>query len=217
MAPGWAEELRSTMSKRIGLYGGSFNPIHIGHLIIARSVGEALDLDRVIFLPSGQPPHKRASDLIDPVHRGEMVRLAVEADSLFEVSDYDLTRDGPCYTFDAVTHFSAEMPDDAKLCWIIGADSLVELATWHRVAELVELCDVVTAARCGWEQPDLSCLRSALSEDQIHRLEQGVLETPRIEISASGIRQRIRDGLSIRHMVPDAVADYIAERGLYRD
>ncbi|MHC4091001.1 MAG: nicotinate-nicotinamide nucleotide adenylyltransferase, partial [Planctomycetota bacterium] len=111
------------MSQRIALFGGSFNPIHMGHLIVARSVGEQLRLERIIVLPSATPPHKTAAALLDPKHRAAMVELAIAGEPLLEFSDYDLNREGPSYTVETVAHFREELGLDVLLHWIIGADS----------------------------------------------------------------------------------------------
>ena len=203
------------MAGVICFLGGSFDPIHFGHLIVARSVAERLGADKVLLLPSGTPPHKRADLMAAPHHRLEMTRLAIEGDELFDISDFDLTRQGPSYTFDTITHFRTSLGPDVQLCWIIGADSLTELVSWYRVEELVDACRIVTAARPGWEQPDLSILRSKLSDEQVARLAANVFDTPRIDISATDIRERLNQGLSVRYLVPDSVLRYIKQHNLY--
>ena len=213
---------------KVGLFGGSFNPIHHGHLIAARAVAEWAGLTRVVFLPCRQPPHKHENDLLDGAHRGEMVKLAI-ADggsskpacqtalrSIFSFSDYDLTRQGPSFTIDTVRHFRAELGRDAELCWIIGADSLPELPTWCRARELVASCRIVTAARPGWEQIDFDALGAHFSAEQIDGLRANLVETPRIDISATDIRRRVREGRSIRYLVPEPVCEYIGQHRLYR-
>lgn len=204
------------MPERVGLYGGSFDPIHVGHLIIARSVAEALSLSRVIFLPSGHPPHKEAEGLLDAGRRAEMVRLAIDGETLFSFSDHDLGRSGPSYTIETVNHFARALGGDVILHWIIGADSLGELVSWRRIAELVDACRIVTAARPGWDDVDVGGLEAKLSESQIERLRGGIVNTPRIDISATDIRKRIRERRSIRYLVPDSVLAYIEENELYR-
>lgn len=204
------------MNQRIALFGGSFNPIHAGHLIIARSVGEQLRLDRIIFLPSVSPPHKTAAALVDPGHRAAMVELAIADEPLFEFSDYDLTCHGPSYTVETVAHFREELGLDVLLHWIIGADSLAELAGWYRVRALVDSCRIVTAARPGWEHIDFDMVRTRLSEEHIASLRAGLVETPRIDISGTDIRRRVRAGRSIRYLVPESVRQYIIEHQLYR-
>ena len=201
---------------RIGLFGGSFNPIHVGHLIASRAVAEHLRLEKVYLVPAAVPPHRAPKTLAAAAApagdgpaggagrtplRGIRLRTApVWAD----------------YTVLTVEEFRRRLGDAAELFWIIGADSLPELANWYQADRLVDLCRIITAARPGWEVPDLSALTRRLRPDQVEKLRAGILQTPRIDISASEIRRRIAVGLSIRYLVPDAVADYIAANGLYR-
>ncbi len=205
------------MTTRIGLYGGSFDPIHHGHLIVARAIAERLDLDRVLFLPSATPPHKAPGGILDPAHRTEMVRLAIRCEPRFELDDFDLTRDGPSYTIDTIRHFQETLGEDAELHWIIGADSLAEFAMWYQVAALIDSCRVITAARpgCGWVEHD--SLVRVIGEARMAKLESGVLDTPVIDISSTDIRRRIREGFSIRYLVSEDVQAYIEEHHLYRN
>jgi len=202
------------MAHRVALFGGSFDPIHHGHLIAARSVAEWLGLERVIFLPTGHSPHKHAAGE-SAGHRGEMVKLAIEGEEAFAFSDHDLTLRGPTYTVDTVRHFAELLGSDTQLHWIIGADSLADLPTWYDVAELVDRCQIVTAARPGFDHSRLEVLRGALSPEQVHRIARCVLETPRIDISATDIRKRAGAGQSIRYLVPERVREYIERMGLY--
>jgi nicotinate-nucleotide adenylyltransferase len=204
------------MADVVALFGGSFNPIHNGHLIAVRSVAEQIGAARVVFIPSAQPPHKPPADLAEAADRLEMVRRAIAGEDAWEASDCELRRRGPSYTIDTVLGFRNELGGASELCWVIGADSLTELASWYRVEELVDICRIVTAARPGWERPDLGVLRVRLDDSQIARLAAGILDTPRIDISATDIRRRVREGRSIRYLVPDGVREYVRERGLYR-
>ena len=211
---------------RIALYGGSFDPIHNGHLIVARAVAEVHKLDRIILLPSANPPHKNAEELAPPSHRAAMVKLAIKGEELFEFSDFEMAghRDhnesdarqaGPHYTIDTVTHFRRLCGEHSRLHWIIGADSLPELITWRRIADLVDACNIVTAKRAGWENADWDRLGDFLDDRQIASLKAGMTDTPTVEISSTDIRSRVRRGQSIRYVVPDAVRDYITQHGLY--
>ncbi len=204
------------MSQRVALYGGSFNPIHFGHLIIARSVAEKLSLDRLIFLPSVAPPHKSAGVLAPAQHRAEMVTLAIAGEPKFEYDEYDLTREGPTYTVGTVAHFREVLGPDAIVHWVIGADTVADLANWYRVGALVDSCRIVTALRPGWDQINFDALRTRLGDEQIARLRAGVVDTPRIDISATDIRRRVRAGRSIRYLVPEAVREYILHHKLYQ-
>jgi nicotinate-nucleotide adenylyltransferase len=198
------------------LYGGSFNPIHHGHLIVARSAAEHLGAVRTILIPSASPPHKSGSELAAPEQRLEMARLAVADEPGFEVSDTEIRRTGPSYTILTVGEYRQRLGAEVPVYWLIGGDTLPELGTWYRVSELVELCAIVTAGRPGYEQPDLSTLFSCLSAGQIARLREGILPTPQVDISATDIRRRVREGQSFRYLVPDSVRQYIQGRGIYR-
>jgi nicotinate-nucleotide adenylyltransferase len=204
------------MLRGVLLYGGSFNPVHNAHLIIARAAAEQLSVERTILIPSAAPPHKVGSDLAAPGHRLEMVRLAIADEPAFEVSDIELRREGPSYTLLTVEAFRQRLGPDVSLYWLIGGDTLPELHSWYHVGELVDLCRIVTAARPGFETPDFSPLFGCLSLGQIQRLREGILSTPRIDISATQIRTRVREGKSIRYLVPESVVEYIDHERLYR-
>lgn len=198
------------------LFGGSFNPIHNGHLIVARSVAERLGSNRVVLIPSASPPHKNESDLAEAGDRLEMARLAVAEEPGFETSDIEIQRSGPSYTVLTIEAYRKHLGPEVPLYWLIGADTLPELHAWYRVGALVDLCRIVVAARPGFESPDLSQLSSHLSATQIQRLREGVMATPHIDIAATDIRRRLREGLSIRYLVPEPVNEYIIRRKLYR-
>jgi nicotinate-nucleotide adenylyltransferase len=204
------------MAESVGLYGGSFNPIHHGHLIIARAVAERLSLSRVVFLPSARPPHKLSRPILDVAHRAAMVRLAIAGEPLFEFSDYDANRHGPSYTIETVRHFRGVLGPHVRLCWIIGADSLAELVTWRQARELVDECQIVSAARPGSESIDWSAFSPALLPAQVERLRAGLIQTPNIDISATDVRDRVASGRSIRYLVPDPVREHVEAHGLYR-
>ena len=204
------------MPDRLILFGGSFNPVHFGHLINARSAAELLDADRVVLIPSLNPPHKRDVEMPPAEVRLEMLRLAVKDDPLFEASDAEIRRGGTSFTYDTVLHFRRERGDAIELVWLIGADTLPELATWHRTEDLVRLCRMVTLRRPGWEMPDLNALRRRVGEEVVNQLTVDIIRTPRIDISATDIRSRARQGKSLRYLVPDQVARFVHEQRLYR-
>jgi nicotinate-nucleotide adenylyltransferase len=204
------------MTERVGLYGGSFDPIHFGHLIAARSVAEQWDISRVILIPSARPPHKQDHALAPAVDRLEMARRAVAGDSLFDVSDMELCRQGPSYTFDTVAEFRRTLGQDAAMFWIIGGDTLPELPTWFRIGELVKAVRIVTVTRPGWQPPEMTFLAPSVGHDAAEQLLGDCVRTAGIEISASQIRARVRAGRSVRYLVPEGVDAYIRDRGLYR-
>jgi nicotinate-nucleotide adenylyltransferase len=203
------------MSQRIGLYGGSFDPIHFGHLISARSIAEQLDLARIVLIPSARPPHKRSAALSDPQHRFAMAKLAVAGDPLFEVSDVELHRAGPSYTIDTIAEFRSRLEPEVELLWIIGADSLPELPTWHRIAELVAQVRIVTATRPGWRPPASGVLAAAVGPEMAEALFADCIRTPAIDISSTQIRERVASGRSIRYFTTSEVSSYIDSNRLY--
>lgn len=201
----------------VGLLGGSFDPIHFGHLISARSCAEQLGLDRIVLIPSAVPPHKRGVTMTEGAHRLEMARRAIEGDELFDVSDVEFQRGGPSYTIDTVAEIRRRgIGGPGELCWLIGADTLPELHTWHRAAELVQQVRMVTVVRPGWSPPSRADLAKWAGEAAADRLLKNCVTTPAIEISATGIRERVRAGKSIRYLVPELVRSYIDATGLYR-
>ncbi len=203
-------------TQRIALFGGSFDPIHFGHLISARSIAEQLDLSQVILIPAPRPPHKPNAALTETSQRIAMAKLAVEGDPLFTVSDIEMQRKGPSYTIDTVSAFRSELGESAALHWIIGADSLPELVTWWRIAELVTCVTIVTATRPGWTQPDMAQLASAVGKAHAESLLDQCCATTAIDISATDIRRRVASNLPIRYLVPASVASYISMANLYQ-
>ncbi len=197
------------------LFGGTFDPVHNGHVEIARFMARRLSVERVILIPAAQPPHKRDIKFSPFQYRIEMLRLAVGDDSLFDVSDCELKRFGPSYTLDTVKYFRQQLGGDVGLYWLIGADTLVQLHTWYKPAELMQLCTIVTALRPGCQTTDLSTLKPVLNGQQIQQLKDHIYVTPLINISSTDIRRRVKQGLSIDKLTPPAVACYIKQNKLY--
>ncbi len=202
--------------QRVLLYGGSFDPVHHGHLIVARDVVEHLGAARTILIPSASPPHKQDRQLAPAADRVEMCRLSVAGDPQFEVSDWEVGQPGPNYTLNTVAHFRAELGPAAELFWLIGMDTLPELETWYHARELVDLCTVVTAARPGFAPPDQARLTRSFSTGQVERLLGHVIPSPEIQIAARDIRARVAAGRSVRYLTPEPVRNHIQGRGLYR-
>lgn len=188
-------------------FGGSYNPIHAGHLICARAVAEAAGFERVVLIPSAQPPHKPAGALAPAQDRLEMCRLAVAGSPLFEVSDVELTREGPSYTLVTVRHLKQQ--GHQTVHWLIGADMLEDLPGWYEARALVEEAEFVVMARPGWR------LEGSALPPPLDRLRTMFVRAPLIEISASEIRRRVAEGLSIDYLTPPAVVGYIRDRCLY--
>lgn len=204
------------MSNRIGLFGGTFDPPHTGHLIMAESLRQDAGLEQVIFLPSGQPPHKIDWNITPAPHRLEMVRLAIAGNPQFTLSDWELTQPGPCYTLETAKYFKNRFPDQ-KFCWLIGSDSLADLPTWHGFEELITTIDILTAQRGGFALDTiLNQVSDEVSRRAFDKLKANIVRTPTIEIASRNIRRRVKRGQDIRYLVPEAVRDYILREGLYR-
>jgi nicotinate-nucleotide adenylyltransferase len=200
------------------IFGGTFDPVHNGHLIVARCIAESRNLPRVHLQPAASPPHK-SSARAEAKHRLEMLRLAIADEPRLAVSDLELRRSGPSYTFDAVEAMLRQGVAE-RIHWVIGADMLADLPDWHRAAELVERIGFYIAARPGWDErmPDIRRrLAETFGDKSAGRILEGVVDTPRIEISSTEVRERCGKGLSIRYLVPEAVGDYIRRMGLYTE
>jgi nicotinate-nucleotide adenylyltransferase len=198
---------------RLGVLGGSFDPIHIGHLLVAQTAAEALALQRVLFVPAGVPPHKIGKHQEDADVRLAMVRSAVSDNPLFAVSTVDLDRPAPQYTADTLALLQQEYGLDAdSLFFILGSDLLAKLHTWHRPDQVAAGCRLVAIQRPGYAL-DLDGVYSRVpqSRGRIH-----VVNMPALGVSSSLLRQMVREGRSLRYWVPEAVAAIIAEKGLYR-
>lgn len=197
---------------RLGLLGGTFDPIHIGHLVLAEAAAEELRLDLVLFVPAGNPPHKQGRAITAASHRLRMVELAVAGNPRFAVSTVDLSRSGPSYTADTLALIQGQYPN-SRLFFITGADALLEMPTWHKPEEILSRCEVAGASRPGF---DLKCLEtSALYHQYSSRIH--LFSAPLLDISSTNLRQRVACGMSIRYLVPDGVYEYIHRHGLYQD
>jgi len=196
----------------IGVLGGTFDPIHIGHLIIAEEARLRLGLSQVIFVPAGQPWLKEHRNFTPGEHRMEMLRLAIAPNPYFRVSTVDLERSGPSYTVDTLTDLRRELGQEANLYFILGVDAIAQLPTWREPQKIVELCHLVVAKRPGVRDLDLHSLERSIADIASRVI---ILDNPLIDISSSEIRKRVAEGKSIHGMVPEAVERYIREKGLY--
>ncbi len=206
------------MARTIAIFGGTFDPVHHGHLIVARSIAEQRGLGRILLQPAASPPHKPGPEATGS-QRLEMLRLAMAGQEVLGISDIELTGEGPSYTIDAVERLAGRW-GDSEIRWIIGADMLDDLPNWHRAEELVERIGFLIAARPGWQEK-LAGAREKLSEAfgqaKARRICQGICPTPLIDISSTDIRHRCREHRSIRYLVPEAVEQYVRENRLYGD
>jgi nicotinate-nucleotide adenylyltransferase len=191
--------------RSIGIFGGSFDPIHLGHLIAAQSVREALGLSRIVFVPAGSPPHKQGRTMAPPKLRHRMVRLATAGNPAFETSDLELGQSRPTYTIETLITLRKKHPR-TRLSLMLGIDQALLLDTWKEPQRLFSLARVVIFARPGYD------LRKLATK---WRRQVTIVEIPQVDVSASAIRDRLRRGRSIRYLVPDAVAAFIRRHRLY--
>jgi nicotinate-nucleotide adenylyltransferase len=202
------------MSQTIGIFGGTFNPIHIGHVTVCRAAIAALAMDRLILVPSACPPHKTAPDLACGEDRLAMCRLALADAPAVEVSDSELRRPGPSYTIETVESFRRQWPE-AALLLVIGADMLRDFHLWRHFAEVARLTRIITLPRPSVEIGPLAELRQALGDQAVERILADVQQTPLVDVSSTEIRQRLSQGRPIDDLVPATVARYIVEHSLY--
>ena len=193
---------------RLGIYGGTFNPIHTGHLIIAQEIYDRLSLDRIVFIPSGRPPHKNDAAVTAPEHRHAMVTLATNSDPRFEVSDLELRRPGLSYTIETLRELRRHYGPESRFFFVIGADSLVEIDTWRSPDEVFACATVVVVPRPG------------VDIDQAPlpwRERVTTVQSPMMAVSSTDIRHRVKSGRSIRYFVHPDVEHYIHKHRLYLD
>ena len=198
---------------RLGVFGGTFDPVHYGHLVAAEEVRYRLRLDKVLFVPAGMPPHKLDHDITPTRHRLAMLELAIASNPGFALSRVDIDRHGPCYTVDTLALLHQEYGPGTELFFLMGMDSLAEILTWKEPERLIRLAQIVVVGRPGF-QADVDELDKVLP-GAAERI--SIVDTPLMEVSSSDIRQRVREGAPIRYQVPEAVEAYIRAHRLYLD
>ena len=199
--------------KRVGIFGGTFDPIHMGHLIVAETIMDEFHLDKVVFIPAAVPPHKLDKQISPAKHRYMMTMLATCSNPRFQVSDMEMHRQGPSYSRDTLAQLLEEHGRDTEFYFIVGADSVENLHTWNRIDELLTMCHFIGASRPGC-MPDMEKIAQRFGPlaEKIH-----CLETPELEISSTEIRHRVGQKRTIRYIVPETVEQYIYKEKLYLD
>jgi len=207
-----SRERTAARAQRLGILGGTFDPPHVGHLWLAALAADALDLDRALFMPAAQPPHKGGRLITRATDRLLMTRLAIGTDPAFELCPIEMERTGPSYTIDSVVELKRAYPD-ARLFLIMAADSLAQIDTWREPDRLLGEVEWIVGPRPGSPLPDSSGLKERFGGDasRIH-----LLSGPSLDVSSSDIRRRVAAGHTIRYLVPRNVEELIIDRGLYR-
>jgi nicotinate-nucleotide adenylyltransferase len=195
-----------------GILGGTFDPVHNGHLIVADVARAQLNLNEVLFIPAGQPWLKPERIITAAEHRLQMLRLALDDTPYFSINEIEIERSGPTYTADTLTVLKEQLNAEDELFFILGQDSLMQLPQWHEAPNLIELCYLVAAPRPGVKKPDLKALEAAIPGVTQRVM---LMKQPQVDINATDIRERVARGLSVRHLVPEPVNRYIKEHRLY--
>ncbi|HAE61085.1 MAG TPA: nicotinic acid mononucleotide adenylyltransferase [Eubacteriaceae bacterium] len=198
---------------KVGILGGTFNPIHYGHLLLAESARDRLGMDKVVFIPTGNNPFKTTDGDIDADHRCEMTKRGIASNDYFEISDIEIKRQGYTYTIDTLRELEKDYSDD-ELYLIVGADIVFEIDAWKSAEEVLKKISLVTTFRPGYDQERLDIRVEELKE--LYRARILKLYTPEMDISSSEIRSRVKHGYSIKYLLPESVEEYIYQQNLYR-
>jgi len=189
-----------------GIMGGTFDPIHLGHLVTAEEVRDYFQLDEVVFVPSARPPHKIGQEITNPEHRYLMVVLATITNPFFRVSRIELERVGPSYAVDTLRFFRELWGSGSEIYFITGADAFAQISSWNNPEELFRLCTFVAATRPGYKMVGM---------EEKYRQRVKMIEVSALAISSSEIRRRVKKGESVKYLVPEAVENYVKKTGLY--
>ncbi len=199
--------------KRLALMGGTFDPIHYGHMVTAEAARSQFNLDKVIFVPTGYPPHKRNKNITNSKHRFLMTVLAVTTNPYFEASRFEVEKSIYSYTIDTVKYFVDLYGSQVKLYFITGADAVMEILTWKSVKELTKHCNFIAATRPGYDLEQLDLTLHKLPKESRNSFEK--FEVPALAISSTDIRNRVKNNKPIKYLVPETVEYYIYKNNLY--
>lgn len=202
--------------KIIALYGGTFDPIHLGHTGVAEVAAVQTRAQRVIFIPAKCSPLKGFSPHASDGDRLAMIALAIAGHENFAASDCELKRPAPSYTLDTVRHFKQDYGPQTSIRWLLGADSVQDLVHWYKVCDLIDECDVTTMLRAGYAPPDFDRFEPLWGRERVAKLKRNAIETPLIDVSSTEVRRRLAAGGDVRGLLHPDVIDYIRRHGLYR-
>lgn len=195
--------------QKISIMGGTFDPIHYGHLVTAESVRHAFDVDMTLFIPTGRPPHKNNTQVTDPEDRYIMTMMATESNPSFFVSRIEIDRVGKTYTIDTINQLKESSPKGTEFCFITGADAYLQIFTWKNPELLLKSCTFIVATRPGYD-------RSLIEKEAAGRENLHFIEVPALSISSSDIRKRVQEHRPIKYLLPESVEQYIYKHNLYR-
>jgi nicotinate-nucleotide adenylyltransferase len=202
-------------NEKIILFGGTFDPIHNGHIEVANCATDKINASKFIFVPARRSPLKSKQPVAADTDRIAMLQLAIEGRKNFEFSNAEMNRAEPSYTIDTIRQLREKFGENCEFYWLIGADMLNDLPLWHKINDLLDECNICVMNRGGYQKPDFDTLRGRLNPKHIADLKKNMLDTPLIEISSTEIRKRIAEGQDVSQLLPPAGLDYIKRRKLY--
>ena len=202
--------------KKTALFGGTFDPVHNGHIKVAEYAAGVIGAEKVIMVPAKRSPHKDSLPFASAQDRMNMISLAIASRDNFDMSDCEMTRPEPSYTLDTIEYFHSSYGPETQLYWLVGADSLKDLAKWHRIRDIMDLCRIAVMFRAGFAKPDFSEFARIFGRSYARKLSESVIQTPLIEISSTDIRNKIAAGQNVEKLIHPDVLKYIIEKGLYR-
>jgi len=204
------------MKRTIALFGGTFDPIHLGHTTVAAHAIRYLEAERLIFIPAKRSPLKGFSPKASDDDRLKMITLAIAGEESFSVSDCELNKPAPSYTLETVKALQNSYGGETEVYWLVGADGVDDLVYWHKITELIDSCNLAAMYRAGCEPPDFTRFEAVWGRQRVEKLQRNIIQTPLVDVSSTQIRHAIATGGDTAGMLHPAVADYIRRHGLYK-
>jgi nicotinate-nucleotide adenylyltransferase len=205
----------SMLKRKIALFGGTFDPVHLGHTTVAAEAVEQIGAEKIVFVPAKRSPLKMLLPEATDKQRFEMMALAIADNKRFELSDYELRQSRQSYTLQTVRKFQADYGGDILIYWLVGADTIGELPHWYKITELIDSCFISVMYRAGFQAPDFSGLEPVIGHERVEKLQRSVIKTSLVDISSTRIRKDLAAGRDVTDMLNPNVADYIYKYGLY--
>ena len=202
--------------RKIALFGGTFDPVHLGHTTVAASAAESLSVEKVVFMPAKHSALKESLPVASDTDRLEMLSLAISQEERFGLNDYELKKSSPSYTLDTVRYFKTEYGHDFLIYWLVGADSVDDLPLWYKITDLIDQCNLCMMFRAGCPKPDFDRFTKFWGSERVEKLQSNIIQTPLVNISSTEIRQRLAAGEDVSGMLCDEVAEYIRKKRLYK-
>jgi nicotinate-nucleotide adenylyltransferase len=201
--------------RKIALFGGTFDPIHVGHTIVASAAADHIGAENIVFIPAKCSPLKRFYPQVSDEHRLKMTGIAIGNDKRFRLSEHEITKAAPSYTLETVRWFREQYSEETLFYWLVGADTIGDLGLWYKVIELIDECNLCAMYRSGCGEPDFSKYEDAWGRERIEKLKSNIIETPLVDISSTQIRRMLSVGEDVGDMLLPEVAEYIRQHRLY--